>query len=675
METTALTPAPEATPATGPRGPRSTAPMEYVPFEIVRCARQESHAAAEGEDGDAAEESANTYRVVLSNERQIVRSWALLTWSHEKSAIDMSYAKNGLSLLLEHGHRTGDQKLWNMIDPELHVGVIENIELNGSQLEGDLRFSDSALAQQAERDVENRTRRYVSLAMVPLKMKPVKKATSPDELDEYLVTRWMPVEGSLVSVPANPQARVKNSAGAQEYPVEIESDTPEPEVHSMSTIAPVTPDPAAPAPDRAAVEAAVSARNKTIADIVKLCNDQGHSALAAGFIERNLTLPEAGLELLKHKSERGEVKGISAEIREQLSLKDRKRYRMSKALNEQCEIREGGGRLTGLEAEVHAFVRQRAIEAGVVEHGGVWLPTDILDGVEKHSMTTTQVGKGAELVFDQPAGMIEMLRAESVCASLGAQTMGDLVGQIPFVRQNGDITVYFPGENPPAAVSESDPALGMVTLAAKTMMGAGRISRQLIRLASYSAEERLMESFAAAHALAFDRQALHGTAGGGQCTGIYQASDVGAVAFGGAPTWQKFLDMIVAVGTANAHKGSLAFLTTVGMAGKLKNTLIASTAGSNMVWQGRIDDGSIDGYKAVASNQASSVLGASADEHALIFGNWRELIFGLWGGLEVLVDPYTEAGKAMVKLTSFQMGDVIQRHGQSFVKATGAKLA
>jgi hypothetical protein len=64
----------------------------------------------------------------------------------------------------------------------------------------------------------------------------------------------------------------------------------------------------------------------------------------------------------------------------------------------------------------------------------------------------------------------------------------------------------------------------------------------------------------------------------------------------------------------------------------------------------------------------------AGSEHGLIFGNWAELIIGQWGALDVLVDPYTNADRGRVRITSFMTVDIGIRHGASFTKATGASV-
>jgi len=167
---------------------------------------------------------------------------------------------------------------------------------------------------------------------------------------------------------------------------------------------------------------------------------------------------------------------------------------------------------------------------------------------------------------------------------------------------------------------------------------------------------------------------MHGTGSNNQPTGIYTASNVNAVAMGGVPTFGKLVDMVTEVLKDNALAGSLAFATTPGMAGKLAQTVVAASTDTRMIWGGPLDNGNLAGYKAIASNQVSAVLGGGS-EHGLIFGNWADAMIGMWGALELVVDPYAKKKQGMIEVTSFQLCDVALRHVGSFCKATGATIA
>ena len=51
---------------------------------------------------------------------------------------------------------------------------------------------------------------------------------------------------------------------------------------------------------------------------------------------------------------------------------------------------------------------------------------------------------------------------------------------------------------------------------------------------------------------------------------------------------------------------------------------------------------------------------------AVIFGNFDDLMIGQWGGLDIVVDPYSGAKKAQVSVIINSWWDVAVRHAQSF---------
>ena len=56
------------------------------------------------------------------------------------------------------------------------------------------------------------------------------------------------------------------------------------------------------------------------------------------------------------------------------------------------------------------------------------------------------------------------------------------------------------------------------------------------------------------------------------------------------------------------------------------------------------------------------------DAGFLLFGNWSDLIIGFWSGVDVVIDPYTEATKGNVRVIVMQDCDVAVRHPESFAE-------
>jgi hypothetical protein len=71
----------------------------------------------------------------------------------------------------------------------------------------------------------------------------------------------------------------------------------------------------------------------------------------------------------------------------------------------------------------------------------------------------------------------------------------------------------------------------------------------------------------------------------------------------------------------------------------------------------------------MTSTQVPSTLtkgSASGIAHAIIFGNWADLIIAQWGGYDLVVDPYSNSKNAIVTLVVNSWWDTAVRHPESF---------
>ena len=66
----------------------------------------------------------------------------------------------------------------------------------------------------------------------------------------------------------------------------------------------------------------------------------------------------------------------------------------------------------------------------------------------------------------------------------------------------------------------------------------------------------------------------------------------------------------------------------------------------------------INGYRAIVSNQC-----AAGDAY---FGNFNDLLVGMWSGVDLTVDPYSLSTTGTVRIVAFQTVDVAVRHAVSF---------
>jgi hypothetical protein len=66
----------------------------------------------------------------------------------------------------------------------------------------------------------------------------------------------------------------------------------------------------------------------------------------------------------------------------------------------------------------------------------------------------------------------------------------------------------------------------------------------------------------------------------------------------------------------------------------------------------------MNGYRSILSNQATA--------GNLYFGNFSDVLIGLFGGLDLTIDPYTHSKSGTIRVVALQSMDVAIRHAQSF---------
>lgn len=289
-----------------------------------------------------------------------------------------------------------------------------------------------------------------------------------------------------------------------------------------------------------------------------------------------------------------------------------------------------------------------------------WAQRDLVVGTNTAGGHTVQT----ELLAQS---FIELLRSRMVVRQAGATTLSDLQGNIAIPRQTGGATAYWVAEN--GAPTESQQAFDQVAMTPKTVGAFTDISRRLLMQSSLDVESFVRTDLATVLALAMDLASLHGSGSSNQPTGIAATSGIGSVAGGTnglAPAWSHLVSLETEVAIDNADIGNLSYITNAKVRGKLKQVEKAANTGL-FLWMDGAEP--INGYPAYISNQVSSALtkGTSSGVcSAIFFGNWADLIIALWGGLDILVDPYTGSTAGTVRVVALQDVDIAVRHPESF---------
>ena len=181
----------------------------------------------------------------------------------------------------------------------------------------------------------------------------------------------------------------------------------------------------------------------------------------------------------------------------------------------------------------------------------------------------------------------------------------------------------------------------------------------------------IRNDFVALLADAIDTAAINGSGSSNQPTGILNTSGIGSVAGGtngASPTLDHLLDLKKEIAVDNAYVATCGFLTNAkveSVLGKLKDSqgqYFLSLYGAEL------SRSQIAGRRFEVSNNVPSNLtkGSGSNLSAVVYGNFSDLLIGLFGTLEILVNPYTDFAKGTTGIRALQSIDIAVRHAESF---------
>jgi HK97 family phage major capsid protein len=583
-----------------------------------RFSRDDMKTRAMSASANVIDEERRTVRIAISSEEPVERSFGMEILDHSEQSIDLEFAQSGrMPLLLDH-------------DPRQQIGVVEDVEIDSAtrRLRGTVRFGRGTLANEIYNDVADDIRGNISVGYAVNKM-------DREGSDSYRVSSWTPMEVSVVSIPADRTVGVGRNADD-----DLQSrkpETPRKEI-TMSE---------QPQIDVEAVKAeAARAAAKDTAEMYRLAAKHNQRDLADKAISEGKDLAAFRGELLEAIGDKPlDNQDIGMERKE---VKNFSLMRAIRAMANPTDRKAADAARGEFEASAEAAKR-----AGV-DAQGLYIPTDVLRSWGQRDLNTSD--DSAMVAEDYRAGdFIDVLRNASSVMQAGATMLTGLVGDVKIPRKSTASSAAFISTEGGAA-AESEPTFGQVTMSPKTLGAFTDITRLMMMQSSLDIEALVRNDLSTALALAIDNGALQGSGSSGNPTGIKNTSGINApTAFAAAnPTFAEVVAMETAVAEDNALMGNLAYILPAGMYGALKTTVKDSGSGQFVVEPGN----TINGYRAIVSNQVTA--------GDLYFGNFSDLLVGMYGGLDITVDPYTNSTSGTVRIVALQTIDVAVRHAVSF---------
>lgn len=276
----------------------------------------------------------------------------------------------------------------------------------------------------------------------------------------------------------------------------------------------------------------------------------------------------------------------------------------------------------------------------------------------QREMTTGGSGTGAEVVGTRhsPENFIEQLRVNVQAIAAGARLLPGLRQNLDIPKKTSGATFAWLAEG--GGVTLTDLGTSNLLLSPKTVAGGVQATRRMVKQALPAIDDLIMQDLVEGAAEAIDLGILQGTGLTNQPTGVFNTSGVNTqtVTAAGTPTLAELVGFRNAVAEDNALRGSSQWITTSSVVSNMM--LQTLDAGSGRFLIDPVTRQGLLGYPFRETN------GISANR--IFFGNWNEVLVGMWGVLDLRPDPYTAAAQDALIIRAFQDLDVGIRHPESF---------
>ena len=584
-------------------------------------------------------------RLAFSSEAPVERDFGFEVLSHNEGAIELDWLRSGTApLLLDH-------------DPRKQIGVIEGVQVGADKVaRADVRFGKSNSASEIFDDIQDGIRSNVSVGYRIKELQKREKLEGDNGLDTYVAEKWIPLELSIIAIPADQSVGVGRSLETpltqntqkesvimtEEVKTEVKEEAPQVNVREIQT-------------------EAREQETKRIREIQALGSQHNLQEVADKAVEDGVSLDLFRGIVLDEVSKKTNEQVFK--LPSEVGLDEEKReYSLMRAIHASAS---GDWRKAGFERECSDEIARKTGK----EARGFYAPTDIAWTRDQTAGTDSQ---GGYLVGTVHRGdmFIEALYGRSVVLANGAVQMQGLVGNIAIPKLSTSASnVGFVAEG--SAPSEGAEVFAQVSMSPKTCAGYIDFTRKLMLQSDPSIEQVIRNDFVSTFAQKLDTVFLEG-GGSNEPTGIGQTSGIGDVAMGtngGAITYAKLVDLDSEITKDNAGTDDMVCVTTPQVVGEMRQTpKQASGVEGNFILN---NDELVVGHRVISSTNMPSTLtkgSTSGSCHAVLIGSMSQALVGFWSGLDIVVDTSSLATSGGTRLAGFFDTDFAVRHAQSFAE-------
>lgn len=350
---------------------------------------------------------------------------------------------------------------------------------------------------------------------------------------------------------------------------------------------------------------------------------------------------KAKFEALKNQMEEvdNEIRKINEKLNKETNKRNMENFSLLKAINDVANNRQLDERSQEVVNEGISEMRK----SGLSYSGQIVLPVT----EARADVQATVEGAGQEVVAEDKLNILEPLRASLVMTQAGATYMTGLVGNVSIPVYSGS-NVGWAGEI--EAAKDGAGTFSEVTLSPKRITAFLDVSKQFLLQDSASAEALLRADIVRAIANKLEATILGDKDGSAtQPKGLfYDVADYYDISY------ESIVELVAYLEQQNVT-GDIKFILSPLMKALLKTTKKDEGSGVFVM-----EDGEIDGLPVLST---SACMG-------LAIGNWADYVIAQWGGIDLTIDPYSQATNGKVRLVVNAYFDAKPRREEAFLAAT-----
>lgn len=595
-------------------------------------------------------EEDRTVELSFSSDAPIEQWWrTLLVLEHTSEACNLTRLLSGGPLLFNHNR-------------DKHIGVVvaAHVDADG-KARATVKFGRSAFAEEKFQDVKDGILCNVSLGFNTDEIKLVEERE--DGIDVYRATKWTPYEISLVTIPADTTVGVGRSASEPEPKPNgdrsMDEEGKTPATPKGDTRQQPTP-PAAPQVTTVDIQ---KAERERIAALYRLGNRFSCPEDAETFVQEGRSVDQFNAFLVERQGAKEDTP-TPEEINKPVGMSERELQQYS-FLNAIRALQNPEDKKAQEAAALEREASQAAITGtGQSSRSGMVVPVDVLLHSGSRAMNASSAGgNGAALIATDllHGSFIEMFQKKCFLMNVGTRLTG-LVGNVAIPKQLSGATAYVVGvEEAPTA---SKGSFGQVPLDPKTIGTLVELERLFTKQSSIDAEALVRKMIADAMAYKLNHLALYADGSAKMPIGLKYIPGINAVSFAsaGKPTFKEFVQLETEIAADDADVESMRYLLNARTRGYCKTAQkMDGTADSATIWE---NNGTVNGYQTITTNHV--------EPNDVFFGNFSDMLLGMWGGLDLTVDTTTKCDTGITRLVAFQDFDIAVRNAESFSVGTTA---